>query len=54
MNEQKAVKIEESEPVKIDADVVVKSIGYKTTPMEGVPFDQKKGTIPHEFGCVVD
>lgn len=40
--------------VKIDADIVIKSIGYKTIKMEGVPFDERKSTVPHEFGCVVD
>mmetsp|Transcript_47332 Transcript_47332/g.62630 ORF Transcript_47332/g.62630 Transcript_47332/m.62630 type:complete len:284 (-) Transcript_47332:403-1254(-) len=35
-------------------DVLVKSIGYKSLPMSGVPFDNKRAIIPHEFGCVKD
>ena len=33
---------------------MVKSIGYKSLEMDGVPFDHKKSVIPHEFGCVKD
>jgi NADPH-dependent glutamate synthase beta subunit-like oxidoreductase len=40
--------------LRVDSEVVVKSIGYQTTPIEGVPFDKRKHTIPHHFGCVVD
>lgn len=35
-------------------DVLVKSIGYRSLAMSGVPFDQKRSVIPHEFGCVKD
>ena len=35
-------------------DVLVKSIGYKSVKMEGVPFDPRRNVIPHEFGCVKD
>jgi len=47
----------EEEPlpdVTIAADTVVKSIGYRTVRMAGVPFDEKTSTIPNDFGCVVD
>ena len=54
MDEQKAVISEELPTVSLDADIVIKSIGYRTTAMQGVPYDEKRGTIPHEFGCVVD
>ena len=40
--------------MSIDADIVIKSIGYKTIKMEGVPFDERRSTVPHEFGCVVE
>lgn len=36
------------------AELIIKSIGYASTKMNGVPFNEKKKTIPHEFGCVVD
>jgi adrenodoxin-NADP+ reductase len=52
MNEQYAVRDEDLEDVIIKADAVIKSIGYKTLPIAGVPFDSKKNTIPHNFGCV--
>ena len=35
-------------------DCLVKSIGYKSLMMDGVPFDHRKSVIPHEFGCVKD
>lgn len=35
-------------------DVLVKSIGYKSLAMDGVPFDTRRNVIPHEFGCVKD
>ena len=42
------------EPVTIDSKLIVKSIGYKTLPIAGVPYNLKSGTIPHEHGCVID
>ena len=32
----------------------MKSIGYQSTPIIGLPFDHKKHILPHEHGCVVD
>jgi len=32
----------------------VKSIGYQTSPLIGLPFDHKKKTIPHDNGCIID
>lgn len=54
MNEQRAVGDESLGPVNIDADIVIKSIGYKSLPVTGVPFDHRKSIIPHDFGCVAD
>ena len=55
VNEQRAIP-DEALPdlVTIDSDIVIKSVGYKTLPMAGVPYNEKKFTVPHEFGCVVD
>ena len=39
---------------ELKCDVLVKSIGYRSHKMEGVPFDAKRAVIPHEFGCVKD
>lgn len=33
---------------------MIKSIGYESSPIEGIPFNKKTKTIPHEFGCVID
>jgi len=35
-------------------DVLIKSIGYRSQRLLGVPFDEKKCVIPHEYGCVQD
>lgn len=54
VNEQRAI-VDESKPmVTIDSSIVIKSIGYATLPLEGVPYNEKTKTIPHEFGCVID
>ena len=47
------MKDDDLEDVYIKADAVIKSIGYKTMPISGVPFDSKKHTIPHNHGCVL-
>lgn len=33
---------------------MVKSIGYKSLAMQGVPFDNKRNVIRHEYGAVID
>jgi ferredoxin--NADP+ reductase len=38
----------------IPADLVVRSIGSRTTPLPGVPYDEARGVIPNEGGRVVD
>lgn len=37
---------------KIESSLVIKAIGYRNQPMEGVPFDNEKGIIPSEKGKV--
>ncbi|MCK0092032.1 FAD-dependent oxidoreductase [Rhodococcus sp. F64268] len=34
--------------------LVLRSIGYRGTPVDGLPFDEKKGVIPNESGKVID
>jgi ferredoxin--NADP+ reductase len=34
--------------------IVFRSIGYRGTPLEGLPFDDARGTIPHEAGRILD
>jgi len=38
----------------IECGLVLRSIGYKGVPVEGVPFDEKRGVIPNEAGKVID
>jgi ferredoxin--NADP+ reductase len=38
----------------LDVGLVFRSIGYRGIPIEGVPFDEWKGTIPNEEGRVLD
>jgi hypothetical protein len=33
--------------------LVLKSIGYKSLPLEGVPFDTKRGVVPNAAGRVL-
>jgi ferredoxin/flavodoxin---NADP+ reductase len=39
---------------EIECGLVLRSIGYKGTPLEGTPFDERRGVIPNEGGRVVD
>ena len=38
----------------LDVGLVFRSIGYRGIPIDGVPFDDWKGTIPNEEGRVID
>jgi ferredoxin--NADP+ reductase len=38
----------------IEAGLVLRSIGYKGVPVEGVPFDDRRGVIPNEAGRVTE
>jgi ferredoxin--NADP+ reductase len=38
----------------IPAGMILRSVGYKGSPLPGVPFDTRKGTIPNELGRVID
>lgn len=38
----------------IAADLVVRSVGYRGTPLDGLPFDERRNVIPHVDGRVVD
>lgn len=37
----------------IEAQLVLRSVGYKGVPIAGLPFDAAKGTVPHASGRVV-
>jgi len=38
----------------IPADLVLRSVGYRGTPLPDVPFDERRGTIPNEKGRIID
>jgi ferredoxin--NADP+ reductase len=38
----------------LDAGIVFRSIGYRGVALPGVPFDERRGTIPNERGRLVD
>jgi ferredoxin--NADP+ reductase len=38
----------------IQAGLLLSSIGYRGTPIAGLPFDGESGTIPHDRGRVLD
>jgi ferredoxin/flavodoxin---NADP+ reductase len=39
---------------ELDCGIVFRSIGYRGIPLEGVPFDERRGTIPNEGGRILD
>jgi ferredoxin/flavodoxin---NADP+ reductase len=39
---------------ELDCDIVFRSIGYKGIEVQGLPFDERKGTVPNEHGRVLD
>lgn len=41
------------EPRVIPAQLVVRSVGYRGTPLPGVPFDDSTGRVPHAEGRVI-
>ena len=50
--EQRALGTGEYET--IPADIVLKSIGYRSVPLEGAPFDARRGVVPNVLGQVVE
>lgn len=50
---QKSVSLEPKRYSHVDCDMLIKSIGYKSMPIQGVPFDNKSSTITHHQGCVL-
>jgi ferredoxin--NADP+ reductase len=36
----------------IEAQLVLRSVGYRGVPVEGLPFDETTGTVPHQAGRV--
>ncbi|KUI28474.1 ferredoxin [Mycobacterium sp. IS-1496] len=42
------------EGCRLDAGLVLSSIGYHGRPVDGLPFDEAAGVVPHDGGRVVD
>jgi len=42
------------EKIEYGADLIFRSIGYRGKPLQGLPFDEKSGTIPNYLGQVKD
>lgn len=40
------------ETFRIPSQLVIESVGYRATPMEGAPFDEASGTVPNVLGRV--
>lgn len=38
----------------LDVGLVVRAIGYRSLPLEDLPFDERNGIIPNQKGCIVD
>jgi ferredoxin/flavodoxin---NADP+ reductase len=38
---------------ELDCGIVFRSIGYRGVEVQGVPFDERKGTVPHEHGRIL-
>jgi ferredoxin/flavodoxin---NADP+ reductase len=39
---------------ELGCGIVFRSIGYRGTPVQGLPFDEARGTVPHEAGRILD
>jgi hypothetical protein len=44
----------ETDDMKYECDLVLKSIGYSSMPIDDVPFDSRRSLIPNERGRVID
>ncbi|GAB2292303.1 hypothetical protein Dimus_026551 [Dionaea muscipula] len=51
--EGKQIAVGTGEFENIDCGLVLKSIGYKSVPVDGLPFDHHKGTVPNIGGRVL-
>ncbi|MCX4510562.1 FAD-dependent oxidoreductase [Streptomyces sp. NBC_01619] len=38
---------------EIEAQLVLRAVGYRGVPLDGLPFDADRGTVPHEAGRVL-
>ncbi|MFE2066920.1 FAD-dependent oxidoreductase [Streptomyces sp. NPDC059467] len=38
----------------VEAQLVLRSVGYRGVPLDGLPFDEETGTVPHAAGRIVE
>ena len=38
----------------LETGLILRSVGYKGVPLQGLPFDERRGAVPHEKGRVID
>ena len=50
---QKAIVAADSKSVTLPAQLLLKSVGYKSVALKGVPFDSLRAAVPHEKGRVI-
>ena len=46
--------VDTGERETIPADLVLRSVGYRGVPLDGAPFDERRGVVPNEDGRVLD
>jgi len=49
----RVVAVGTGEMIELPCNLVLRSIGYKSQPLEGVPFDRKKAVVPNRQGRVL-
>jgi len=48
------VAVQTGEMEELETGLVLKSVGYRSIPLEGLPFDENKGIVPNYKGKVLD
>jgi ferredoxin--NADP+ reductase len=55
VKDESGVRAEPSgETFELEVGLVFRSVGYKGVPLPELPFDERRGTLPHEKGRVLD
>ncbi|CAJ0824540.1 10346_t:CDS:2 [Entrophospora sp. SA101] len=51
---EKRVAISTKESDVLECGLLLKSVGYKSVPVHGLPFDEKKGIVPNDKGKIIE
>ncbi|CAG8442803.1 4050_t:CDS:2 [Funneliformis mosseae] len=51
---EKRVAVPTGKMEELQSGLVLKSVGYKSVPVKGLPFDEKKGLVPNYKGKILD